>query len=481
MPTLILLALALLIIFLLTSTAYQRKKSPKKKFKVAPFSFSQEELYTATQHLSAAVKLPTIAVHQWDKTSAAPFRELHNLLRNQYPLLHANLKPLECGTLNLVFFWEGKQPLLEPVLLAAHQDVVPAQQKDWSVEPFEGEIDRYYIWGRGSFDDKGPLIAICEAIEKLLAEGFTPQRSHYIAFGCDEEIRGSHGATQIAASLASLGLRFAYVLDEGGIVASDFLGGLRNPAAVVGIAEKQDLDVKLQCTKEGGHSSNPNNPTSAGILAKAVWRVESSRPKARLCPTVKLMLSSLGQYASFPLAIVLLHPALFSPFLFHLFGKKPQLNALIRSTCSVTMLQGSDVSNVISQTTNAVANVRLLSGTSESQILKWMHKRINERRVELSVIRRSAISSPSSVDTRWFDLLKQVIGGTFEEAFALPFLMTGGTDALNYERLSQCVYRFTPFQMNSGELKRMHGPDERLSKKNLGLAMQFYKTLIESS
>src|SRR5688500_3775465 len=97
----------------------------------------------------------------------------------------------------------------------AHLDVVPAAQAGWRYSPFFGALAEGYVWGRGALDDKGSALGILEAVEHLLAEGFLPKRTVYLAFGHDEEAGGERGAKEMAALLDSRGITLELVVDEG--------------------------------------------------------------------------------------------------------------------------------------------------------------------------------------------------------------------------------------------------------------------------
>lgn len=440
---------------------------------------SDARVLKAARHLGEAVSFPTIAKKAWETTDLTAFDRLHAKLKSACPLMHTHLMTIDTGAKNLLFRWEGSDKTLLPALLLAHQDVVPAADVDeWRFPPFSSTIEEGYVWGRGSFDAKGQLVAICEAIEELLARDFTPRRTWYIAFGCDEEIRGPEGAARISAYFASKEIRFAFVLDEGGVVAERFIPTLKRPIAVVGIAEKGDAHVRLSCSKEGGHSSSPDNPAALAILGRAMWRLESRHPRARLTPPVRLMLHTLGMHAPFPLALLFLNLWLTKPVIFFTFSRNPTLGALVRSTCTVTMAHASDTPNVVPGRATAVANIRLLPGDRTEDMVEWMVGRIGDKRIEVSPEEDSLRSRPSRVTGQEFSLLTRAIMMTFPSAIPVPYLMTGGTDALWYEPLCDCVYRFTPAVMDNAELKRMHGKDERFSVSNMKKAMRFYMALL---
>ena len=142
-----------------------------------------------------------------------------------------------------------------------HLDVVPVEpgtEARWTHPPFAGVIDERFVWGRGALDDKMSVLAIAEAVERLLADGFAPRRTVYLAFGHDEEVGGAEGAGAIAGLLAERGIRLAYTIDEGmGIVARGLVPAVPADVALIGIAEKGYLTLEVVASASGGHSSTP--------------------------------------------------------------------------------------------------------------------------------------------------------------------------------------------------------------------------------
>jgi carboxypeptidase PM20D1 len=121
----------------------------------------------------------------------------------------------------------------------AHLDVVPVEagtESNWKYPPFEGRIAEGYIWGRGAWDDKMSVMGILEAVEKLLADGFQPKRTIYIAFGHDEEVGGLRGAGRIAPLLQERGAALEFVLDEGSLITEGVIAGMVAPVALIGIS-----------------------------------------------------------------------------------------------------------------------------------------------------------------------------------------------------------------------------------------------------
>ena len=123
----------------------------------------------------------------------------------------------------LIYQWQGSDPAAAPIIVMAHQDVVPVTlgtEKDWKYPPFAGTIADNAVWGRGTVDDKGSLVGLFEAIEALAVQGFKPKRSIYLVSGHDEEAGGS-GAITAAAQLKAKGVKAIFTIDEGSIVLTD--------------------------------------------------------------------------------------------------------------------------------------------------------------------------------------------------------------------------------------------------------------------
>ncbi|XDV45793.1 hypothetical protein PO909_013822, partial [Leuciscus waleckii] len=185
------------------------------------------------------------------------------------------------GNYSHLFTVPGREPDLEPYMLLAHIDVVPADEADgWDVPPFSAQELNGFIYGRGTIDNKQSVMGILQALEYLLERGYTPRRSFYIGLGHDEEVNGLHGAVNIMKLLKSRGVKLQYVLDEG-LAVLDGVSGLDGPAALIGISEKGQTTVKLSVSSAPGHSSMPPRESSIGILASAVRRLEEN-PMPRL-------------------------------------------------------------------------------------------------------------------------------------------------------------------------------------------------------
>ncbi|KAL4073057.1 hypothetical protein V8B97DRAFT_1869576 [Scleroderma yunnanense] len=235
----------------------------------------------AVNWLSGAVQVPTESYDhfgpvgtdvRWEK-----FQAFHDYLLDAFPLVHAALELTKVNTYGLIFVWKGLDSALKPLLLTAHQDVVPVEPStvdQWIHPPFSGYYDGNFIWGRGSRDDKGGLIGIISAIETLLENSYKPTRTVVLAFGFDEECSGRYGAQTLAIELEEMFGEngYAMLVDEGSNYQEQFGRVIASPA----IAERGYMDVRVEVNTPGGHSSLPPPHTSIGILAQLLVKVEAN-------------------------------------------------------------------------------------------------------------------------------------------------------------------------------------------------------------
>jgi carboxypeptidase PM20D1 len=240
--TITIVGVVLLLVVVLVLNAYRQGS---RQLEVPPVELVAVDANAAAERLAGAVRLRTVSYDGKSGVSAAEFRKLHTYLEQQYPRAHGVLNREIVADLSLLYTWEGTDPAAKPIVLMAHQDVVPiapGTEKDWQFDPFAGAIHDGFVWGRGGWDDKGNLLAIMEAVELLVAQGFKPRQRIYLAFGHDEEVGGELGAKQIAGLLESRAVKADFVLDEDLLITNGILKGLDKPVALVGIAEKgQDI------------------------------------------------------------------------------------------------------------------------------------------------------------------------------------------------------------------------------------------------
>lgn len=449
---------------------------------VEPLAAPEVDAQSAALHLSQALRFPTISHEDPADFDSAVFSLLHAYLRQSYPRAHAELELEVVGPASLLYTWKGEELDLPPVVLMAHQDVVPIEpgtEGEWSQRPFGGELADDYIWGRGAMDDKGSLVAILEAVETLLARGFRPKRTVYLVFGHDEEVGGEAGAAVVAELLKSRDVRPFLVLDEGGAIAEGFLPGLSRPLATVGVAEKGAASVEIAVKVEGGHSSVPPRQTAIGILSRALVRLEDNPLPGGIQGPFRDMLLTVGREMTFSRRLVLANLWLFGPLVERQLSSIPAADTMMRTSTAVTIVDGGVKANVLPSKATAVVNFRIAPGDTVEGVLDHVRQVIGDPRVSVVEARETREPSPvSPTDSEGYRLVERTIRQIFPEAIVAPYLLPGGTDSRHFTALTSDVYRFGAIRVGSDDLRRAHGTDERLSVDVLVQMVAFYMQLL---
>lgn len=320
---------------------------------------------TAVRNLQECVSIASISYDDSVHQDFSGIDSLVHSLFRKYPAAFSNLK---CDTINshsLLLQWRGTDSLKKPVILYAHMDVVPAEEdssRGWRFDPFNDEISYDTIRGRGTVDDKLGVIGIMEAIERLVKRGFHPKRDIYIAFGHDEETGGLEGAAMIAKELEKRNVKAAWLLDEGGMIAEGIVPFVKDPVALVMVAEKGYMTVELTVESNGGHSSFPPKDSPIDILSAAVMRLKESPPERSISGTVSTFMEHVGPAMKFPFNVIFANPWLFSPVIMNEYEKIPEGNATIRTTRAFTMSHSGVKENVLPAHASVTVNLRILPG-----------------------------------------------------------------------------------------------------------------------
>jgi carboxypeptidase PM20D1 len=428
--------------------------------------------------LQALVRIPTVSHRDWDLVDTGAFDAFVDELATQFPLLHERLELTRVDTHGLLFHWVGASAE-RPVVLMAHLDVVPVDDgAPWQHPPFGAEIHDGAIWGRGTLDDKGPLVGICEAVETLLEQDFTPAQDVWLSFGCNEEVSGN-AAPLAVAELERRGVEPWFVVDEGGAIAAEAFPGVAAPIGVIGLTEKGVTSLELRVDGRGGHASTParNGPTAR--LARAITRLDRHRMGASVPePTVEL-LRRMAPHASLALRPLMANAARIRPVLTRaLIAAGPESAAMTRTTFAVTTLSGSPALNVIASTARAGVNIRIMVGDTVASVLEHVRRTIDDDQVQVSVVEANEPSPVSPMDDA-FRLLEDTIGEVFPDAVPAPYVMMAATDSRFFTQICPRVYRFAPFRMTKGQRESIHSYDEHLGVDALVDGVRWYQRLIE--
>ncbi len=432
------------------------------------------------QRFAASIRMRTISHDDRSNFDADAFRAFHDFLRQSFPLVHDRAEITIINDYSLVFHVAGSDPGLKPALFMGHMDVVPVDDvtmAEWTHDPFAGTIADGMIWGRGTMDDKLSVMSFLEATEALLAGGYQPSRSLYLAFGHDEEVGGKDGAKEVAKHLAAQGIEFEFVLDEGGIVGEGLMQGVERPVAIIGVAEKGYVNLRLRVDAPGGHSSQPPPQTALGILSRAVVKVEDNPFPAELT-YVKQTFDAIAPYSTLGNRLAMANTWLLGPLVKAVLLGDRKSAATMRTTTAATMASGSSKSNILPTRAEAVINFRILPGETAESVRDRVVGIIDDERVDVSMEYAIDPSPVSPTDSPGYELLARTIRGFDDNILVAPYLVQGGTDARYFYSVSPNVYRFVMARATPDTLRRVHGIDERIPIDDYLTAIRFYYAVI---
>lgn len=482
----------------------------------------------SAQRLSAAVQIDTTVFDNQPNVPDDPelwssFERFHQHLRATYPEVFRVLKVDYVNTYGIVLHWVGTDPNLRPVMLNAHQDVVPVQSDtlaDWSYPPFEGHYDGKYLYGRGSSDCKNVLVAILETFQLLIKENYNPHRGVVAAFGFDEEASGIWGARKLGEFLENKFGRdsFYAILDEGPGLMRDMVTG--QIVALAATGEKGYVDLKVSLTTPGGHSSVPPDHTLIGIMGELAALIEN-QPFAPILSTKNPILGYMQCLAvntgdKLPkLTRKAILRAGYDKFanakVVRFLSKLPTTRYLVQTSQALDILRGGEKANALPENTQLVINHRISVESSVEEVKQALfHKVLSvAQRYDLGlnsfgtqVLNATAAGSfvlevssrpleAAPVSPATGNVWKYLAGATrhiFEDlvfpnlsypVFLAPAIMPANTDTRYYWNLSRNIFRYSPyFSENIMEENHVHSVDERVTMDgHLQLLAFFYEYL----
>lgn len=444
------------------------------------------------------------------------FYKIEGYIKDKYPTVLRNVKVDHANTHGLILTWEGSVPASEakPILMLAHQDVVPVfadNVGEWKYPPYEGHYDGERIWGRGSTDDKGYLISILESVDLLMKSGYKPKRTVILAFGCDEEISGENCGRPISNLLHDrYGDDGIYlIMDEGSVgIQKEF----DQSFAMVSVAEKGYLDMGINVTSTGGHASNPPDHSVIGIISEIVMAMENN-------PFPGKVTTKNPMFGFLECAAIYAPESSFPPAIRNKLDKVAQgdgkaqqqlaevlddMRYYFRTSQSVGKINGGVKINAIPELVSAMVNLRLAVETSIAQIethyediikpIAQEHGMVFEgfhssydsperRKVSLFGVDALEPAPVSPADAESFRILSGTIMNTLkpldedDELIVTPYLMPANTDTKFFWALTKNIYRFTPINLVEN-LNRAHTTDEFIRADEFVREPLFFASLI---
>lgn len=355
------------------------------------------------------------------------------------------------GRTSVVAQWGGREG--DGLLLHGHLDVVPAAAEDWQVDPFSGEVQDGYVWGRGAVDMKDFDAMLLSVVRDRQRTGRVPERPITLCFTADEEAGGHKGAQVLVEEHAEeLEGCTEAVGEVGGFSAT--VRGRR--VYLIEAAEKGMAWVRLTARGRAGHGSMINRENAVTSLASAVARIGAHDWPVRLTPTMRTLLASVGELAG-----VEATPENAEDLVTEFGGAARMMGAVIRNTCNPTMLGAGYKVNVIPTEATAHVDGRFLPGF-EDEFFTTLAELVGED-IEMDYVSKQP-PWETPYDGELVDSMTRAILAEDPDGIVAPYLMSGGTDAKHFRKLGMRSYGFAPLRLPADLdfTALFHGVDERV-------------------
>lgn len=367
----------------------------------------------------------------------------------------------------------------EPGLVLLHHiDVVPANDEKWQTDPLKPTVVDGVLFGRGAIDIKSLGIAHLEAFMALHRSGVRPNRDVIFMATADEEAGGLFGAGWLVRNRREIFDRVGYLLNEGGsVLATD--AHLR---VQIETAQKRPYWLRLVASGEPGHGSSPRPHSATTRLVTALHNIGRAPFEPRITPPVRAMTAALAPYVEpeWRGALADIDAAIREPgFLERLQAQKHRWHALLRNTCSLTVLDGSAKINVVPAVASAELDCRILPDQDAGEFLAALRSRTDDPRVNIEEIMLFA-PAESSTDTPLYRLLAARSREYYPAAGVLPSVSTGFTDSHFFREIGIVSYGFGPFLLPESTLGSIHGNDERIVIENFRKGVALMRDIVAS-
>jgi acetylornithine deacetylase/succinyl-diaminopimelate desuccinylase-like protein len=361
-----------------------------------------------------------------------------------------------------------------PLLLLAHLDVVEAKKEDWTTDPFQlVEKDGYY-YGRGTTDDKAMAAIWVETMIRLVKDKPPLDRDIVLALTADEEGGPDNGVAWLLANHKDQ-IDAAYTLNEGGG------GEIKNGKYIaneVQVSEKVFLSFQLETTNPGGHSSRPTKDNAIYQLAGGLTRLAQKQFPARLDEGTRAMFATLAKIPGMKDAADLAAVAKNNdPKAAARLSRNPAYNALLRTTCVATLIQGGHAENALPQRARANINCRILPNDDPAVVEKTLVAWIADPGIKVTPVAKVDRSPPSPLLPELMSAVGEITEAMWPGIVILPVMSTGATDGRFLRAAGIPCYGVSGIFHDVDDI-RAHGKDERLGIKQLDEGATFLYRLV---
>jgi acetylornithine deacetylase/succinyl-diaminopimelate desuccinylase-like protein len=369
------------------------------------------------------------------------------------------------------------------IVLHHHIDVVYADRRYWTVDPFGGVIQDGFLFGRGALDMKSTGVLHLAGMLAIKRAGVRLKRDLILLATADEEAGSRFGAQWVADQRRQWLSGAEYALSElGGIYPEGGpAGGHRAPFASIVTSEKTGLPLRLTARSQPGHGSMPWPDTAPNHLIRALGRLLEAERPLRVLPEVQEYFERLGSVmpGAAGKGYDDLARSLGDPTFRRAFLADRHQAAMLRTTFAVTVLRGSEKRTVIPPEASAYIDCRMLRGDDPEEIVAWVRGVVADPRVEVSLINPPPkIPNASPPDTPLYKALGEALRRRAPGAVVAPDILVGFTDNWVFRNCGLHGYGFSPFILEESEWRRVHGNDERISLENLQEGVRCHTELL---
>lgn len=462
-------AIVFLVILFIRAELYKWNRRKLNK-KTDTFSQNKKDYYC--KRLSKMIACETVS--RKDIFEPEEFIKLRKVIKELFPTVSKQAE-IKYFSDDCYFYKLSGIDDKRNVMLMSHHDVVAAEG-EWKYSPFGGEIAEDCIWGRGTVDTKTPLFAEFSALEELLEEGWKPPCNIYLVSSHNEEIAGD-GVPQVLDYLEEKGLKFEWILDEGGAVIDAPMSGIKCKCAMLAVHEKGRYILKIKAIQQTGHGSLAKTVKTPVVrIAEFITKIEKKQPFLRkIHPELLAMFENLAPYMNLPMRMIFANMWCFSGLLKRLI---PTLNAqagsMLGTTCSFKNLQTTKEGDC-----TAEAFFRCVKEEDLKTDLETFQKLAKECGVEIDEVIQDEYHRPADLKSEGYSFIKKCVEHQFSYAACAPFILPAGTDARHFSELSDAVIRFAPIDINNQQYASVHNMNENIGTDAVVRAVEFYKYLLK--
>ena len=434
----------------------------------------------AREVLTEAVNTNTTA--SVGSTTALANKLRARLIAAGYPASDINIVGSDAKNRNLIVRLRGSGSGKKAILLAAHLDVVEAKRADWTADPFELRLENGFFMGRGAEDDKSGVTVLITNLIRWKRERWTPDRDIIALFTADEETDATRGVQWVLAHERKLiDAEYCLNTDGGGVE----LANGKTRAFGMDASEKVFIDFQLEAKNPGGHSSRPRPDNAIYQLAHALTRLEGYTFPVKLNEVSRTQLERGAALQSADTAADMRliaagysrgTPDAAAQAAMTRLSRDPSFNALFRTTCVATRLEGGHADNALPQSARATVNCRMLPNDPPAEVEAAI-KRVVGDGVGVSITYAPVPSEPSPLRAELMSLLDRLAGQYFPGAPVIPTMALGASDGLYLRNAGIPTYSLSAIAEVDGE-SNAHGLNEKVREKSVYDAVAFWNDMV---